>query len=145
MLLSVSRPVRSKVYLSTNVPDPAIGITFIYEISQEHTLVRPFGAYLFVIPTFSISIALNVLLTLLIVGRTALLNNNIRDVMKAPVKVGRLYNAIVTSLVESCALYSVACILYIISWTAGDPFSGVSFPILVQIQVRFSPTHQGVV
>ena len=112
-------------------------ITFIYQFSRPIGIPwDSFTIHQSGIPLFSISIALNVLLTLMIVARIVLVNRDIRNIMNAPVKLGGLYKAIVTSLVESCALYSVTCILWIASWNAGSPLSGVFYPVLVQIQVR---------
>lgn len=66
--------------------------------------------------------------------------------MNAPVRVGGLYKAIVTSLVESCALYSVTSLLFIGFWTAGNPVAALFFPILFEFQVRavLRPRHSEV-
>ena len=138
MPLSVSQWVRLKVYLSVNITDPATGIVFIYEMGPRYTAGVP--TYLdpsnFSVPSLSISVALNVLLTLMIVARIVLPNRDIRNITKSPIKVGALYKAIVTSLVESCAVYSVICLIYILSWTKDLFCSGASLSVLVQTQVR---------
>ena len=71
----------------------------------------------------------------MIVARIVLPNRDVRNVMNASVKVGALYKAIVTSLVDSCALYSVTCLHYIACRAADDYVSGRSLRIMVQIQV----------
>jgi len=55
--------------------------------------------------------------------------------MNAPVRINGLYRAIVTSLVESCALYSVAFLLFIGTWAAGSLVWGTFSPSLPEIQV----------
>jgi hypothetical protein len=48
-----------------------------------------------------------------------------------------LYKAVVTMLVESCALYAVTFILFIGPWAVGnDAVSFVPYQILFQTQVR---------
>jgi hypothetical protein len=71
----------------------------------------------------------------MIVTRLFLLNRNLRKAMNAPVRIKGLYRAIVTSLIESCALYSVAFLLFIGTWAAGSPVWGTFSPSLPEIQV----------
>ena len=72
----------------------------------------------------------------MIVARLVLVSRSIRSGMNASVEVGGLYRAVVSSLIESCALYSVAFLLFIGSWAAESTIAAVFFPILVQVQVR---------
>ena len=55
--------------------------------------------------------------------------------MNAPVKVGGLYKAVMTSLIESCALYSVTTLLFIGFWVPGNSIVGLIHPVLVEFQV----------
>ena len=89
--------------------------------------------------SYSISVALNALLTLMIVTRLFLLRKNLQVAMRAPVRVNGLYKVIVTLLIESCALYAVAFLLYIGTWAANSPLKYLFFPILCQTQVRVIP------
>lgn len=122
---------------STNAIDTAMGIAFIFQISQTISInsnsvtIANFGT-----PYYSISISLNVLLTLMIVTRLVLYNRNVRNAMGAPVKARGLYNTAVTILIESCALYAVSYILFIGPWAIGSPVSNIFFPILAETQVR---------
>ena len=79
----------------------------------------------------------------MIVVRLILLNRRIRNASNAPVKVGALYKAIATSLVESCALYSVTSLLFIALWATGNHIAGLFYPILSEFQVRaiLHPPH----
>jgi hypothetical protein len=85
---------------------------------------------------FSISVSLNVIVTLMIVFRLVLHSRNIRSALGARAGSGGVYNAIVTVLVESCALYAVSFLLFIGPWSAAHSVQYVFFPILIEIQVR---------
>ena len=76
-----------------------------------------------------------VLLTLMIVTRLILHRRNFRKAIGASNRSDGLYKAVVVMLIESCALCTIAYILYITPWNGGsigDPFSGA----LDSIQVR---------
>ena len=123
--------------IAADVPNTAIGIVLVYQGSRPGDLIKVNAVqHEFGLTYYSISFALNVILTLMIVGRLLLLNRRIRKAMNAPVKVSGLYKTIVTTLVESYALYSVALLLFIGSFSAGDPIAGVFFPTLVEVEVR---------
>ena len=86
------------------------------------------------IPYFSISLSLNILLTLMIVIRLFLHNRNIHAIMGAPVGISGLHKTVITMLTESCALYAVSSLLVI-----GQSSSRISYlfmPILFEVQVR---------
>ena len=72
----------------------------------------------------------------MIVIRLALHSRNFRNAIGAPHSTSGLYNAVVTMLVESCALYAVNSILYIGPWGAGNHIADIFFPILSETQVR---------
>ena len=91
---------------------------------------------------FSISVSLNVLLTLMIVIRLALHSKNIKNSLGAKGGASGLYNAVITMLVESCALYAVAFVIYIGFWRAHKPLEYVFFEILSEAQVRAVWTSQ---
>ena len=91
------------------------------------------------IPYFSISLSLNVLLTLMIVIRLVLHNRNIRAIMGAPVGISGFHRTIITMLIESCALYAVSSLLVV-----GKSTSRIAYlfmPILSEVQVRFFRDH----
>ena len=119
---------------SANVAPIAMGIMFIYyEASQP---IYPSSvAFSFNYPYFAISLALNILLTLMIVMRLVLRSRNIRNAMGAPAITTGLYKAALTMLVESSALYAVSFLLFIVPWAADSTVSGIFFPILADIQV----------
>lgn len=120
-----------------NDPGTAMGIALIYQISQTISIdsnsvtIADFGT-----PYYSISLSLNVLLTLMIVTRLVVYHRNVRNAMGAPAKARGLYNTAITILIESCALYAVSYILFIGPWAIGSPVANIFFPILAETQVR---------
>jgi hypothetical protein len=112
-----------------------MGITLTYEISQPS---RSWGtgdinlglAY------YSISVSLNVILTLMIVTRLVLHSRNVRKAMGAETGTTGLYKTIVTMLIESSALYAASFLLYIGPWGANSNVVNIFFPILAGTQVR---------
>ena len=84
----------------------------------------------------SISLLLNVLLTLMIIIRLTLHARNTRAVLGITGS-GGMYKAIVTMLVESCALYTVSSLLVIGPGSVGGiPITNFFIPVLTQTQVR---------
>ena len=88
------------------------------------------------IPYFSISLSLNVLLTLMIVIRLILHTKKIRTALGFA-GIGGLCKVIVTMLVESCAIYAVSSLLVIGPWAAHENPIGNFFTfILPEARVR---------
>ena len=93
------------------------------------------GTINFGVPYYTISLSLNVLLTLLIVTRLALHHRAVNKALGTSAPSGGLYKALVTMLVESCALYAVSYLLFIGPWASGSAVSNIFFPILAETQV----------
>ena len=91
-------------------------------------------------PYFSISLSLNVLLTLMIIIRLVLRGRNVQNVVGTPVGMAGLYKTTFTMIVESSALYAVTYVLFLGSWSAGSSVVLVFLPILANTQVRVTPT-----
>ena len=117
-----------------------MGTVFMYQASRPHSSVWNSVAINFGVPYLSISVSLNVLLTLMIVTRLVLHCRNIRAAMGSPGGIGGLYKAVVTMLIESCALYAVNSLLFIGSWGTGSYAANIFMPMLAQAQVRVLPT-----
>lgn len=113
----------------------AMGIMFIYQTSQPDSSIWSSVAISFGIPYFSISLSLNITLTLLIVTRLVLHNRNVRAAMGAPPGFTGLYKAIVTMLIESSALYAVSSLLFVGPWGAKSHVADIFLPILAETQV----------
>ena len=113
-----------------------MGILFIYQNTVLTSSIQ-WSA----VPYFSISLSLNVLLTLMIVIRLILHTRNTRTALGIT-GIGGLCKAVIAMLIESCALYAVSSLLVIGPWSTENPVTNAFFPILSQIQVRVSPRLQ---
>jgi hypothetical protein len=125
-----------KVTIPTDLTETATGVVFIYQ-STIPLSVGVFNIF-FGLPYYWISLSINVVLTLMIVARLIQHHKTVQRAMgaQAPAVTGGLYKAIVTILVESCALYAVTYLLFLVPWTMQSPFTNAFFPILAQTQVR---------
>ena len=113
----------------------AMGIITLYLASQPgsnlwHGMTVNFG-----LPYFTISVGLNVILTLMISARLIIHSRNIRGAMGSTTGVNSLYRAIVTMLIESSALYAVTSLLFIGPYAANNYASDIFLPILAEVQV----------
>ena len=109
-----------------------MGIMLTYQTSKEFNRID-FG-----VPYFSISLSLNILLTLMIVIRLLLHTRNTRTALGIT-GVGGLCKTIITMLVESCILYAVSSLLVIGPWAADIPVANAFLAILPEIQVLVLP------
>jgi len=130
----LSPPPISK-QLQTHVLGIATGIMFLYQCSRPFDSLRHY-LFNFGISYYSIAVALNVLLTLMVVVRLFLHNRKVRSALGTQNASSGLYNAIIVMLVESCALYTVTFLLYVGLAAARNTAANVFFPILIQVQVR---------
>ena len=107
-----------------------------------------------IIPSyFAITFSLNILLTLMIVGRLALCNQEVRavmgilsrDHMGTSSQAGELYKAIATIFVESCAPYAISLLLYHIAYGIGSSLMVVFYLIFIETQVRVALRFPGAI
>jgi hypothetical protein len=109
---------------------------FIYQSSRpvgflsSSIAIADFGT-----PLFSIALSLNVLLTLMIVTRLFLHDRSIRKAAGARFTTSGLYNAIITMLIESCAVYAISFLLYMGPWAAASSVANLFFTGLSGAQV----------
>ena len=89
----------------------------------------------FSIPYFSISLSLNVLLTVMIIIRLILHTRNTRTAL-GMTGIGGFSKAIITMLIESCALFAVSSLLVIATLGSGSVLWNLFTPILTETQVR---------
>ena len=123
--------------LLANITGVAIGVVLIYyQSTKSYVDVSNTVNYYFGAPYYSISLSLNIILTLMIVIRLIMHSRNIRNALGPLAQVSGLYRTIVTMLIESCALYGISILLFIGTWAAGSAYQLIFFPILAEIQVR---------
>ena len=109
-----------------------MGTAGVYQTTQL------LSSYWVIIPYFSISLSLNVLLTLMIVIRLTLHARGVRTAMGG-IGSGGLCKAIVTMFVESCAINAVTSVLVLGLFGAGNDAMDIFLPILPRTQVRAFP------
>ena len=121
----------------TNVADVAMGIAYIYQ--GWGTRVDAVASIYFTTSYLSISLSLNVILTLVIVTR---LVRNVRNVRKATGTSGGssgLHTAaatVATRLIESYALYAATLLLYIVPWAVDHTVAFIFAKSVGPVQVR---------
>ena len=123
--------------ISTNDTYAATGIAYIHQVSQRMNLIWLASAVnKFGIPHHALSVAVNILLTLMIVIRLLSHGRKTRKAMGASAPAGGWYKTVITILVESCALFAVSFLLFVGFWAAVNPLASVFFSVLVGTQVR---------
>ncbi|KAI0749659.1 hypothetical protein C8Q80DRAFT_1101643 [Daedaleopsis nitida] len=109
----------------------ALSILTLFQASRPDASLWTNTTIQISLPYFSISIALNVLLTLLLVGRLLYMSE------QAKRTIGRdhaaTYTSIVAMLVESAVPYAVAGLLFIITYARNSNVQNIMLPILSQI------------
>ena len=120
-----SSPQQANVTTLTNNADVATAIMYLYQQIVPSSLSGVFG-----ISYFSISLSLNVILTLMIVIRLVLHRRNLRKVLGTSDGTSGLYTAIVTMFIESYALYAIAFLLYIVPWALGSHVATLFAPFI---------------
>ena len=91
------------------------------------------------LPHLSISVSLNVLLTLMIVIRLVMHGRNVRAATGSSAGIAGLYKAIATIVIDSSALYAVTSLLLIGLWATRSGAAEIFTPIHAEIQVCASP------
>jgi len=126
------------VALWGDIVDAVMGImTSIHQASGPNGSAWGSALYNPRIASLSISVSLNILLTIMIVTRLILHSKNIRSTMGSPAGVCTLYKTITTVLVESSTLYSMSSLLVVGQSSAG--LADTFLSTLSEIQVRASP------
>ena len=119
--------------LVANLADTVMGAINIYyssvNIYYPPVVVRIDTTY------YSVCLSLNVLLTLMIITRLVLHKRDIRHATGTSDGTTKLYTTVIMMLVESYALYAIAFILYIISFTLDASVAAVFSQVLSGIQV----------
>ena len=127
------------VALRANVLDIGTGILYLCRTLKLDSSPWETIAIRFSIPYFSISISLNVLLTLMIITRLVQHNRGTRTSATALAGTGGLYKTIITMLIESSALYAVSSLLVIGTYASRSSAADLFLPILAEAQVRAFP------
>jgi len=144
--------------LWTNPINVGMGVVILYFQAKGYSDTNfinfiPIPAH-FGIPYLSISVSLNVLLTLMIVIRLMLHGRNIRAATGSAAGISGLCKTVSTMLIESCALFAVSSLVVVAALVGTTGFDSsqtfyrgayvvdMFFPILAEIQVRASSQPQ---
>ena len=119
--------------LRADIVNIVMGVMYIYQ--EVHLIDRQRWSDL---PYFSISLSLNVLLTLMIIVRLTLISKYAFNAREGS-RIGGLYKAIVVMLLESCALYAVNSLLVIVPWGAENDIWNFFLATLPETQVCTFP------
>ena len=128
---------KSVAVLRANIVIVAMGIVAVYQ-SLMHNIRVTLYSHL-VLPYFSVSLSLNIILTLMIAVRLVMHSKDIRAAMGAPAGINGMCKAIVAILVESSALYALSSLLVIGPWVAASDAVEISLPVLAETQARDFP------
>ena len=90
------------------------------------------------LPRFSISLSLNIILTVVIAVRFVLHAKNTRTALGIP-GISGLCKAIDVMPIESCAIYAVSSFLLVGTLGAGSPVSNLFTPTFIEAQVGAFP------
>jgi hypothetical protein len=90
----------------------------------------------FTTPYFAMSLALNILVTILIVVRLMLYRRRINQALPSNTNHGAQYVSLAAMVYESAAIYSVFSLLFLVPFTIGHPLSQLFIQALSPVQVR---------
>ena len=99
---------------------------------SSHT-VQVFGT-----ASWTLSLSLNVIVTVLIAGRLLYYRSRLREILGP--NHGKVYTTIIAITVESAAIYAVFELMALVAFLTNSPTKNVFFPMLGNVQVRYSPT-----
>ena len=83
----------------------------------------------------SLSLSLNILLTLMIVVRLVLHGRSVRTATGSPAGLSGLYETLATMFIESSAIYAGNSLVLIGLWATSNPASYAFIPALTLLQV----------
>ena len=118
----------------------AMGAIFLFQISRPTANFWTETSVNFGVPYFSLSTALNILLTLLIAARLLSYRAALRRAFGAQHAHSVPYAGIAAMMVESSLLYAVSSLLFIGPYGAKSHVSNIFLPVLSQVQVRPPPS-----
>ena len=110
-----------------------MGVILLFQLTQPNANLWTVTTVNFGIPYWSLSTALNVLVTSLIVARLLYIRTTIRKILAND--YGRTYVSVATMLIESAALYSITALIFIVTYARNSNVQNLVLPVLGQVQV----------
>lgn len=109
-----------------------MGLLWLIQISNSSPYATGVN---YTIPFYTLSLALNIIMTVAIVARLLLFRHRISSALGPG--HGTQYTSIAAMVVESAAIYSSFSIVFLILFAINNPVSTVFLQSLGEIQVRF--------
>ncbi|TDL20989.1 hypothetical protein BD410DRAFT_750293, partial [Rickenella mellea] len=109
----------------------ALSILTVFQSSQPGASLLTSNTVIFAIPYWSLSISLNLVVTLLIVPRLLIWRNNAINMLG--LQHSKTYTSIAAMMVESAALFSVTGLIFIICYAHNSSIQNLVLPVLGQI------------
>ncbi|KAJ7602491.1 hypothetical protein DFH06DRAFT_1311448 [Mycena polygramma] len=112
-----------------------LGIMLLFQASRPNATLWTKTTVNFGIPYYTITAALNVLITAMIATRLLLYRWTLHKVLGTERALTVPYATVASMLVESCVLYAATSILFLVPYGIKNPISNVFIPILIQVQL----------
>ncbi|KAG2068818.1 hypothetical protein BDR04DRAFT_1078945 [Suillus decipiens] len=107
----------------------AMGIMWLLQVATD----SPYFSINYTIPYFSLSLALNIIITIVIVLRLLTYRYRISSALGS--SYGTQYTSIAAMIVESAALYSAFSVAFLILFNLNNPISEIFIEALTQVQI----------
>ncbi|KAJ6464366.1 hypothetical protein C8R45DRAFT_1023829 [Mycena sanguinolenta] len=112
----------------------AIGVMILFQSSRPNANLWTKTTVNFGLPYYSLAAGLNVLITSMITTRLLLYRRSLRNTLGTEQAMSLPFTSIASILVESCVLYAVTSILFLVPYGLKSDVSNVFIPILIQVQ-----------
>ncbi|KAJ7346890.1 hypothetical protein DFH08DRAFT_937271 [Mycena albidolilacea] len=116
----------------------AFGILWLKQVGAPSSSPWDTAGINFTTPYFAMSLALNILVTILIVVRLMLYRRRINQALPSNTNHGAHYVSLAAMIYESAAIYSVFSLLFLVPFTIGHPLSQLFIQALSPVQIMSS-------
>jgi hypothetical protein len=111
----------------------ALGILFLKQVGTVSQSPWDSSGINFTIPYYTMSLALNIIVTIMIVFRLLFYRHRITRVMGST--HGSQYTSLVAMIIESAAIYSSFSILFLVPFAVSNPLAQLFLQALSPVQV----------
>jgi len=109
----------------------ALSIITVFQTAQPGASLWTKVTVNFALPYWSLSISLNIIVTLLIAGRLLVVRKALREALGA--EHAKKYTSAIAMLIESAALYSITSIVFIITYARNSYVQNLVLPVLCSV------------
>ncbi|KAK7688187.1 hypothetical protein QCA50_008557 [Cerrena zonata] len=114
----------------------ALGILSAVQTAQPNASLWSNGVLNFTVPFFSLTMALNIFLTLLLIFRLLYMRHQLRSTIGP--QYGRTYTSIATMILESALPNALISFIFVVLYAIHNPAANLLLPLQVQLNC-FSP------